>query len=58
MKERISISLDTDLIEKMREIAKRKGISLSALFQRMVILYIEKEEREWEKEREREGRRE
>ena len=56
MKERISISLDTDLIEKMREIAKRKRISLSALFQRMVILYIEKEEREWEKGREREGR--
>ena len=57
MKEQVSISMDSDILRELREVAKRRGISLSALFQRMAILYLyeyEKRGRSDEKPSERE----
>jgi len=51
MKVRVSVSIDSDILEELQELAKRRGISLSALFQRMAILYLHEERRERERER-------
>ncbi len=54
MKEKVSISLDSDVLTELQEIAKQRDISLSALFQRIALFYLYEIERRGERKQDQE----